>query len=163
MAVTYEPIATTTLGSAQLSVTFSSIPSTYTDIFIAVGGFMETASDDQTIDYQVNSDTGTNYSSTYVYGLSSSTGSGRDTSSTYGVCGRFGGTNYGGTMLIHFMNYANTTTYKTVLSRGSTTFLTIATASLWRSTSAINTIKIFPANNKFASGTVFTLYGIKSA
>jgi hypothetical protein len=32
MAKTYEPIATTTLGSAAASITFSSIPATYTDL-----------------------------------------------------------------------------------------------------------------------------------
>ena len=32
MATTYEPIATTTLGSAAASITFSSIAGTYTDL-----------------------------------------------------------------------------------------------------------------------------------
>ena len=34
MPATYEPIATTTLGSAQATVTFSSIPGTYTDLVL---------------------------------------------------------------------------------------------------------------------------------
>ena len=32
MPATYEPIATTTLGSAATNITFSSIPATYTDL-----------------------------------------------------------------------------------------------------------------------------------
>ena len=38
MAITYEPIATNTLGSAAASVTFSSISGTYTDLVVVVSG-----------------------------------------------------------------------------------------------------------------------------
>jgi hypothetical protein len=38
MAITYEPIATTTLGSAAASVTFSSISGSYTDLVLVVTG-----------------------------------------------------------------------------------------------------------------------------
>jgi hypothetical protein len=34
MAITYEPIATTTLGSAAADVTFTSISGTYTDLVL---------------------------------------------------------------------------------------------------------------------------------
>jgi hypothetical protein len=36
MATTYEPIATTTLGTAAAFITFSSIPATYTDLRLVV-------------------------------------------------------------------------------------------------------------------------------
>ena len=35
---TYTPIATTTLGSAQADVTFSSISGSYTDLVLIIGG-----------------------------------------------------------------------------------------------------------------------------
>jgi len=35
-AQTYEPIANTTFGSTTSSYTFSSIPSTYTDLFLVI-------------------------------------------------------------------------------------------------------------------------------
>ena len=59
---TYTPIATTTLSSAQSSVTFSSLGS-YTDIILVYAG-TGTSTDTQGIRFQVNGDTGTNYSNT---------------------------------------------------------------------------------------------------
>jgi len=44
MPKTYEPIATTTLGSNQTTITFSSIPSTYTDLVIVSNMGTTTAS-----------------------------------------------------------------------------------------------------------------------
>ena len=67
----------------------------------------------------------------------------------------------------HFMNYSNTTTYKTLLSRsgtlgGSYTGTTLI-AGLWRSTSAITSILVGCTTNTFVAGSTFTLYGIKAA
>ena len=64
------------------------------------------------------------------------------------------------------MNYANTTTYKTVLSRdalnNASDGAVEAFVGLWRSTSAINTIQIKPDSGNFNTGT-FSLYGILAA
>jgi hypothetical protein len=38
MAATYTPIASITLGATATSVTFSSIPSTYTDLILVMNG-----------------------------------------------------------------------------------------------------------------------------
>jgi hypothetical protein len=38
MAITYEPIATTTLGTAEASVTFSTISGAYTDLVLVIEG-----------------------------------------------------------------------------------------------------------------------------
>ena len=43
MPVTYEPIATATLGTAANSYTFSSIPSTFTDLVLVVDVIEATA------------------------------------------------------------------------------------------------------------------------
>jgi hypothetical protein len=64
------------------------------------------------------------------------------------------------------MNYANTTTYKTVLARSNVTdFRVAAIVGLWRSTSAINTIQLRSDNSSynFTTGSTFTLYGISAA
>ena len=65
---------------------------------------------------------------------------------------------------IQIMNYSNTTTYKTALSRSNNANTgTDAIVGLWRSTAAINSIVVLISGNQFATGSTFTLYGIKSA
>ena len=71
---TYEPIATTTLGSAANAITFSSIPSTYTDLRL-VGTFLAPDADYSDINVQFNNDTGANYSYTLLLGYGTGTSS----------------------------------------------------------------------------------------
>jgi hypothetical protein len=71
-------------------------------------------------------------------------------------------------LTLQFMNYSNTTTFKTMLARGSAADSTSgqavsAWANLWRSTSAINQIRVNPGTQTWAIGSTFTLYGVKSA
>ena len=162
-AATYEPIATNTVsGSSTTSVSFTSIPSTYTDLILVVNG--STSSADQ-IDLRFNSDSGSNYSMTAMYGDGSSAASARATNTTYMYGGGWLSTT-NSTLIIQFMNYANTTTYKTALWRGNATSNYVhAAAGLWRSTSAITQIDVsrHTAGVTFSSGTTMTLYGIRSA
>jgi hypothetical protein len=160
---TYTPIATTTLGSATLTVTFSSISGSYTDLVLIIGG--KNASSDQGIVTQVGNgsiDTGSNYSTTYLIGDGTSATSGRASSATSIIAGRMD--NVASTSIINYMNYSNTTTYKTVLGRGNDGTLVIQHVGLWRNTAAINTINVFNLSSvNFATGTVLTLYGIAAA
>lgn len=158
MPATYEPIATTTFSSSATSYTFSSIPSTYTDL-VLVANVINTAF--EVISVQFNGDTGTNYSWTTLQGDGSSISGDRNTGA--------GSLNIGlrrsGVALNHFhiMNYTNTTTYKPVLSVSSAyTNRMRLIVGQWKSTSAINSIKI-SAGDAFTSGSMFTLYGILAA
>jgi hypothetical protein len=168
MTATYEKIATTTLGSAAASYTFSSIPATYTDLVLAINNIYSTTSSPYIV-LQFNSDTTSNYSSTILEGNGTAASSNRWTSQTemymgYNVAS---GTTSNGMALINIFNYANTTTYKTVLARigilnGSYPG-TGATVGLWRKTpEAINSIKVFQNAGNLPSGCVLTLYGIKA-
>lgn len=162
MASTYTPIATYTVsGSSTSNYTFSSIPSTYTDL-VLIANMAETPSLGSFV-YRVNSDSGSNYSTTYIDGNGTSATSGRYTSQTE-ARGTYEGVGTGfGTYILNFQNYANTTTYKTMLTRASGAAVAAeTTVSLWRSTSAINSITLYAGQN-FASGSTFTLYGIKAA
>lgn len=163
MASTYEPIATYTVPSAQASYTFTSIPSTYTDLVLVFSG-STTATDNLLI--QFNSDTATNYSNTFLSGSGTAASSSRFSTRSYIIGNYF----YTGSMvnsISQLQNYSNTTTNKTILMRDNdagTTGNVMGTIGLWRSTAAINSIKLYwSATGTFATGSTFTLYGIKAA
>jgi hypothetical protein len=159
MPATYEAIATQTIGSAQASVTFSSIPSTYTDLVLVVAGTNTTSA--QSIGVTFNGDTGTNYSRTAVYGDGSSALSIRTANGAALDAVYYGTTQGNG--IINIMNYANTTTFKTVILRSNdTTSALNATVGLWRNTAAITSLTLTAATTLAANST-FNLYGIKAA
>jgi hypothetical protein len=157
---TYTQIASTTLGSAASSVTFSSIAGTYTDLVLVFNG---TGTAGTTAALQFNSDTGSNYSNTYVLGDGTSASSGRASSltSTY----LFYPATTIGTATINIMNYSNATTFKTALCRWSTTGnYALASVGLWRGTiAAINSVTVLTVSSTFAAGSTFNLYGITAA
>jgi hypothetical protein len=166
---TYEPIATATVTTGT-DITFSSIPSTYTDlILVSIGTF---TGDGQSIVLRFNGDTGNNYSFTGVYGTGSTASSARQSNQPYIPSGWWAyiGSAQNSNSIVHIMNYANTTTYKTALSRfnnatGGTGSGTEALVGTWRSTSAINSIRIFSTGSgqPLASGFTATLYGVTAA
>jgi hypothetical protein len=160
---TYEKIDKATTSGSQPSVTFSSIPSTYTDLRLVVNGG---ATSYGGFRLRLNGDTASNYSGTYILGTGSGSGSsGRDTSLSYGSAGYPLTTTLDSMHTIDFLNYANTTTYKTWLVRSSdAASITLAQVQLWRATpAAINSILLYPAAGTFVNGTTLTLYGIKAA
>ena len=165
MATTYEPIATTTLSSAAATVEFTSISGSYTDLVLVIDTAM--SSSGATVYIRVNSDSGSNYSTTTLYGNGTSALSARLSNSTNGMMvGTYDGFSTERLNAIcHFMNYANTTTYKSMVNRfNQSNKSTDANVSLWRSTSAITTILVRNNSSQtFASGSTFTLYGIKAA
>jgi len=164
---TYVALATTTITSSTATVSFTSIAGTYTDLVLVVGGLLQVTGGNG-LRMRFNNDTAGNYSTTQLLGNGTAASSARETSqsSTYAGGATYSSTNPG-TAIAHIMNYANATTYKTVLNRGSQAGNdVIAQVGLWRSTSAINRIDValggaFPSDN-IASGT-FTLYGILAA
>jgi hypothetical protein len=165
MPSTYTPIATTTLGSAAASVTFSSISGAYTDLILVANSIRTTGLDN--IGVRFNSDTGTNYSWTILKGDGSSASSDRRSSVTDIIFNVYNSTAPSAGVL-QIQNYSNTTTNKTVLSRssGASAGYVYATVGLWRSTSAITSITLFDEGTTSAvinTGSTFTLYGVKSA
>jgi hypothetical protein len=164
MPGTYEPISTQTLGTAQASVTFSSIPQTYTDLVLIFAGSAASASTDS-IDIQFNGDTTTNYSTTFISGNGSTATSSRVTSITYGIGALITSSEIANSTW-NIFNYANTTTFKTVLARGNIAGALIRQGvSLWRKTpEAITSILLKnDTGQNFAVGCTFTLYGVKAA
>jgi hypothetical protein len=80
MAVTYDPIATTTLGGNQTTVTFSSISQAYTDLHIIAIYRTNSAN---VLRMRYNGDSSTEYSCNYLTGINSSATSRNQSSLTY--------------------------------------------------------------------------------
>ena len=161
---TYTPIATTTLGSDQASVTFSSISGSYTDLVLVSN--VKVSSAGEAVQIRFNSDSGNNYSYTQLSGNGTSAASSRsrNTSIIY-ISNDGSATNYG-TAITQIMNYSNTTTYKTTLGRFSEASATSwADVGLWRNTAAITsvTLNVSGTSKNLSSGSTFTLYGIAAA
>jgi hypothetical protein len=163
MAQTYTPIATTTLNSTA-TYTFSSIPATYTDLVLVMGSLTFSSGGNPQV--QFNGDTTANYSNTDLYGNGTSAGSTRNTGNAYinvGFSATNGSATEPATIIVQVMNYANATTYKTLLGRGNRAGgETQTNVGLWRGTpAAINSMTI-----KVGAGSMIgtaTLYGIKAA
>lgn len=168
MPATYEPIASVTLGSAAADVTFSSIPGTYTDLVVVLVGTCTNTGGGFTAAYaQINSDTGSNYSNTNIYGDGTSAVSNRASSSTVLYSRTWANSDTTGIkpsyMRLQFQSYANTNVYKTVLGETLGDLYVQRFVSLWRSTSAITTLKFYPASGNWSSGFTASLYGLKAA
>ena len=168
MATTYEPIATTTLGSAAASITFASIPATYTDLRLIVTSLPSSTLVGYTNIYFNTDNTGTSYSITYLEGdgTSANTGAFNDNGiMAVGNVNVMSSTVYNNTQ-VDIFSYTGST-YKTVLSSNVGDFNGSGTVTriigLWRSTAVINQVVVKPGGGNFQTGTTATLYGIKAA
>ena len=155
-------IATTTLGSAASSITFSSIPSTYTDLRL-VFVFAGNAAVNPRVRF--NGDTASNYSQTAIMGDGSSAQSTRGTSQALIYTTIYNGLASGvpGLFTMDVLSYKGST-FKTALLTGSTdsngSGQVERDVALWRSTSAITQIDLISGSSTFNAGTTATLYGI---
>ena len=166
MPNTYVALATQTLGTATSSVTFNSISSSYTDLVLITSAKNNTGAQYR-LQLSFNGDRSTSvYSVTKLTGNGSTAVSSRVSNATYGaiLIGTIGSTNFDN-VITHIMNYSNTTTNKTVLSRGNETAAEVnAEAGLWRSTAAITSLTLdLEGGINFVAGSTFSLYGIANA
>jgi hypothetical protein len=156
---TYEPIASVT-STGQATISFTSIPSTYTDLVLVVNGAYSGTTYGS---FTFNSDTNNNYSYTRLLAYSGGLISDYNT----GAAGRDGFSldTTAGSVIATIQNYANTTTFKTMLMRENNAAAGVAAyAYLWRSTAAITSIAITAkSSGTFVSGSTAVLYGIKAA
>lgn len=177
MAVTL--VAHTEVGSGGVSnIDFTSIPGTYDDLLLVVSAQgQDIASPATSMLVQFNSDTSTNYSETGLRGIQSSASSYRTLNNSYLVFTQVeafvSGTNYPfGSAQMYLPNYSGTTDYKQVfvddtggiMGGAGDNYLSLR-AGLWRSTSAISSIRVgrLGFSYKFAQYSTATLYGITKA
>jgi hypothetical protein len=162
---TYEAIASTSVSSSTGTITFSSIPGTYTDLRLVI---QAKCSGTRDLQFQFNGDSGTNYSTLWMYNNSNAVGTAKGNNQNFGYfdwVGAVSDTDF--IVTADIMNYANTTTYKTVLNRaGRAASGTDAVVNLWRSTAAITSIAFsfnFFGAQTIEVGSTFSLYGIAAA
>jgi len=166
MPNTYTELDKVTVGTATASVTFSSIPATYTDLVIICQTSITSGTEQNKIRF--NGDTASNYTATILTGSGSSATSLRTASQTSMQLGYddYNTSSIGMMTIINVQNYANSTTYKTVIARGSNAGTGVsAVAGLWRATpAAITSITILTSGgSNYAVGSTFSLYGIANA
>ena len=176
----FQSIATTTVGSGGSSfVEFTSIPSRYKHLQIrAISRYTGSQNSGAAVYMQFNSDTGSNYSLHRLLGYANLAETGTSAAGlanqVYMQCGYTTGGTAGGTtnmfgaQVIDILDYANTNKFKTMKALGGydsntdTGYRSIGLHSgLWRSTSAITSIKIFPETDAWSQYSSFALYGIK--
>jgi hypothetical protein len=174
MPNTYTELLRTTVGTATSSVTLDLTGiSGYTDLRMVISGI--TTVNGYAFTLGLNGDTGSNYSQTLVTGSGSAAQSARysnatNTSMYLGGWNAGYDTTYPNTILVDFMNYPNTTTYKTILWReGAASRNVEAGVILWRgstgsATQAITSINVYAqSGSNIAVGSTFSLYGIANA
>jgi len=164
----FESIATTTVGSGGVaSISFTSIPSTYTHLQIrAIGRSSNTVEDSL---YRFNSDTGANYALHLLVGDGSTAAAYNSTSatSTKGAPYLTGNTSIFGAGITDILDYANTNKYKTIRTltgfdnNGGSYAQIQFYSGLWQSTSAITSITITPTAGTYVQYSSFALYGVK--
>jgi hypothetical protein len=172
----YESIATTTVGSGgSASVTFSSIPATYTHLQIRVLAQNDRATYGfDSINFTFNSVGGTSYANHSLRGDGSSAVSDGSINDASIGAPRAIGTTTGGTfggVIIDVLDYANTSKFKTTRTlagvdvNGTVGGLGGAvglSSGLFKDTTAISSIIFTPGSaSTFSQYSSFALYGIK--
>ena len=161
----YDSIATTTVGAGGASsITFSSIPSTYTHLQLR-GTVLGT---NAFFRVRFNSDTGSNYAWHEIYGDGSSAVAGAGSSATFGVieASSTGTASRPGGLVCDILDYASTNKNKTMRTlcgyddNGSGRIHLVS--SLWNNSStAINSIQLVISAGTVDQYSSFALYGIK--
>jgi hypothetical protein len=161
MTATYDKIDKATASGSQNVITFTSIPSTYTDLVLIFNGSTVSQAG---IALTFNNDTASNYSITRLLGSGSAASSDRSSNQSSIGLGVSTSTTATITETVQIFNYSNTTTFKTILVRwNNASSFVAAIAGLWRKTpEAINRLDLTCTTGNFTSGSTFTLYGIKA-
>ena len=174
MPSTYTLISSNVLSSTASSVTFSAIPSTYTDLVVRVTARTNYGAISDYMQIYFNGSTAANYSDTTLWGDGASVFSLRNSNANLSEASTMSANNATantfGSAEIYIPSYtasqnkpigafgvaeSNTTSF-------GSSFGIVADASLWRSTAAITSITL-DAYGTYQIGSSFYLYGIKNS
>jgi hypothetical protein len=166
----YDPAATFLIqrinGSGVSSVTFSSIPQTYSSLQIRMNWLASVSGNGLLLEI--------NGSSSGIYDNHWLRGNGSAASASYSINTSFNflptiingsSTTYPTGSIVDIHNYTSTTQNKTIRSFGGVDLNgsgeVVLASGLWRNTSAITSLRIYMSSGTFSSGSTFALYGMK--
>ena len=175
MPATYTLISSNVLASSAASVTFSSIPATYTDLVLRVSARCTGGAGQVQLGIRFNSNSSAIYSDTSVRGYGAGFGSARVSGSTesyqyiYVPAGGATSNTFGNTE-IYIPSYQVSQnkpfgTFSVAETNSSVAYMGVV-ASLFSNTSAITSLEIsaqWTSAVDIASGSSFYLYGISNA
>lgn len=158
-------ISTTTLTGA--SVTLSTIPSTYIDLYLIIQNFLP-ATDDDRLRCRVNADSNANrHYSMQLDGDVSGNGAKSFDNTSFIISSDNDNAVGSGLSTIKFPNYTNTTTWKYAKMESigvgnvtTTQFIPANYFGVYNQTSAISSLVLFAESGNMTSGTAL-LYGVK--
>ena len=142
------------------SVSISSIPSTYVNLYMIIVGYRP-ATNSEDIRMTFNSNT-----NAYSWNSTGGTGTFNQSSAKLTDGGQSNGNNYS-LISVEIPSYANGSTWKfgdsnalSSYGASSSQFLVTRYMAMWNNTSAISSIQLMPQNGNFTSGTAY-VYGVK--
>ena len=167
----FESIATVTASGSSATLSFTSIPGTYTHLQLrGIAANTTAGTGFNSVGLTFNSDSSSSYTRHLLYGTGASAYAYGATTNTVWYIGgndfpRAGYTSIFGAQIVDILDYANTNKYKTcraisgvdVNGAGEADF----SSSVWIKTTAITSIELTSSSGNFASGTTYALYGLK--
>ena len=169
MPSTYTLISSNVLATSAASVTFSAIPSTYTDLVVRASIRSDQGSVNTDVLVSYNAVGGTSYSRIWLQGNGATATSGltANTSATNVLNSAVGGgatSNTFSNWELYIPSYTASQNKPygafAVGENNATTAYILGVAGLFRNTSAISSILLEPGGGNFVSGSSFYLYGI---
>ena len=171
MPATYTLISSNVLTSTAATVTFSSIPSTYTDLVLRVSVRTDVVGANDTLRINFNNDSTALYSTVLLRGDGATTLSSLTSAGTFvnarQVDGSTATSNTFASTEIYIPSYTASQSKPSGIffaqEDNSTTAYLGAIAALYRSNTAISRIDFSTSGSNFVSGSSFYLYGISNA
>jgi len=173
MAATYTLISSNVLAASAASVTFSSIPSTYTDLVLRISARSDdTGSSYKTFKLVFNGDTTALYSETRLYAESTNTiysstqGNRSNNTARYTTAGLSTSNTFSNFDLYipsYTVSQNKPMSQFGVAENNSADGGISVYADLYRSTSAISSVEVGNFSGNFVAGSSFYLYGIKNS
>ena len=168
MPNTFELIASSTVGSGGVSaITFSSIPTTYTDLCLKLSVRSSTAASYVALKVRYNNNSGS-YSARQIYGNGASATSNTYTDAWVGFMNAASSTsNTFSSTEVYIPNYYSANNKSSsvdfVQEDNATTAIAGMLARLWADNGAINELNISPESGNFVQYSTAYLYGVKNA